>query len=250
MSGMIRPRLISITCLAVAAFIISACHGPNRVADCGASGTTFDRDKTFAQINALCHAKEYAEAERVLREAIASIPASEGRADRIAAAVCRRRLAQVLSAARRFADAETEAETAYQALHDLYQPIEEYLTGDEQLARAAWVLGEIRLLSGRPAEAEELLSGALVWFEGLDAKSADTAVLLGVYGDCLAQLGKYSDAEDTTVQSYLRLVKLKGDKAPETLDALQRVIFLYQAWDRPDKVDEYLTSSGLTDSSR
>jgi tetratricopeptide (TPR) repeat protein len=247
---MIRPRHISITCLAIAALIISACHGPHRVADSSASGTTFDRDKTFAQIDALCHAKEHAEAERVLREAIESIPASDSRADRIAVAVCRRRLAQVLTAARRFADAETEGEIAYQALNDLYQPIEEFPTGDEQLARAAWVLGEVRLLAGRPAEAEELLSGALGWFEGLDAESADTAVLLGVYGDCLTQLGRYSDAEDTTVQSYLRLVKLKGDKAPETLDALQRVIFLYQAWDRPDKVDEYLTSSGLTDSSR
>lgn len=250
MSGMIRPRLISITCLAVAAFIISACHGPNRVADSDASGTTFDCDKTFAQVDALCHAKEYAEAEGVLREAIASIPASDSRADRIAAAVCRRRLAQVLAADRRFADAEVEAEIAYEALHELYQPIEEYPTGDEQVARAAWTLGEIRLLSGRPAEAEELLLEASIWFEGLDSASADTAVLLGVIGECLAQQGKYSDAEDTTVQSYVRLLKLKGDKAPETLDALQRVLFLYQAWDRPDKVDEYLAASGLTDSSR
>lgn len=246
---MTRPNFSIITCIVFAAFPLGGCQGPARVADSGPSEASFDRTKTFAQVDTLCNAKEYAEAELALRDAIASIPAAGSRADRISAAVCRRRLAQVLSADRRFDVAEAEAEIAYQALHDLY-PFEEYPTSDEQVARAAWALGEIRLTSGRPAEAEELLAEAIVWFEGLDAASADTAVLLGVFGDCLAQQGKYSDAEDTTVQSYVRLLKLKGGKAPETLDALQRVIFLYQAWDRPDKVDEYLTSSSLADSHR
>lgn len=224
-----------------------ACKGPG--AGEASSVAQSKTDNVLKAVDRSCADKKFSAAEALLRSSIADVEHSQARQDQIATGIYHRRLAQVLSEQGRYADAENEASVAYESLHGLFQPIEKYPTSDEQVARAAWVLGEVRLILRHPAEAEDILKEAAVWFEGIDPASADTSILIGLTGDCLAQLGRYEEAEDAIVQSYVRLKKMLGDNAPETLDAFQRVLFLYQAWERPDKVDEYLGSSILTGGS-
>ncbi len=66
-----------------------------------------------------------------------------------------------------------------------------------------------------------------------------TAVATSLIGASLAGLGRYEEAELPLVQSYTSIIDIKGQNDPNTVDALQRVISLYEAWGRAEKAAEY-----------
>lgn len=222
---------------------LAGCPAPE--AKTSSSATTKPPD-IGSKADDLIRTDKFTQAEALLRSAIASAPAPQSRDDQITAAALHRRLAQSLAGQQRYDEAEPEAQTAYDELQPLFEPAEDYPIGHEELARAAWTLGEINSTRREFEAAEALMRDAAMWFEAHQPTSLDTAILLGQVGDCMAQQGRYADAEDAVTQSYERLRKELGDAAPETLDALQRVIFLYQAWDRPDKIQEYLATNSVT----
>lgn len=222
---------------------VAGCPAPDSETSSSASG---DSPNVAAQADELIRADQFTQAEELLRSAIASAPKPMTRDEQIATASLHRRLAQSLAGQQRYDEAEPEAQSAYDELQPLFEPVEDHPAGHEELARAAWTLGEIKSIRRNFEEAEALMRDAATWFEAHKATSLDTAILLGQVGDCMAQQGRYADAEDAVVQSYTRLRKELGDAAPETLDAFQRVIFLYQAWDRPDKIQEYLATNSVT----
>ena len=59
-----------------------------------------------------------------------------------------------------------------------------------------------------------------------------------VHGTVLSALGRHEEAELLLVESYEGL-RASGERAPERLRALQRVINFYEARGQPDKADRY-----------
>ncbi len=65
---------------------------------------------------------------------------------------------------------------------------------------------------------------------------ADTESIIGA---CLTAAGRYEEAEPLLVRSYSLLRAELGETHRFTLDALQRIIDLYEAWGRPEQAAEY-----------
>lgn len=58
-------------------------------------------------------------------------------------------------------------------------------------------------------------------------------------GDCLVKLGHYEEAEPLLTESYDEMKTQRDIYDRYVLEALQRVIELYDSWDKPDKAAEY-----------
>ena len=118
--------------------------------------------------------------------------------------------------------------------------------GDSILAelreeREIALLGRIFVHLKRYKNAEPLLREALTIrrmrrnFPG-DWKTAKTESVLGA---CLTGLGKYGEAEPYLLRGYPIIAKDKGSDHRRTIEAIQRVINLYEAWNKPDKAAKY-----------
>ncbi len=96
------------------------------------------------------------------------------------------------------------------------------------------------LLSSRdPAIARVLLAQALETFYRTSPggwQAADAESILGAY---LTGLGRYEEAEPCLINGYEALRKIRGERAVYTSSALSRLLVLYEAWGRPDKLAEY-----------
>jgi len=60
-------------------------------------------------------------------------------------------------------------------------------------------------------------------------------------GNCLTNLKKFQEAESHLFESYIQLKEKLGKGDEFTLMALNRIIELYKAWNKPEKVAEYKT---------
>ncbi len=113
--------------------------------------------------------------------------------------------------------------------------------GDRSLTLTYFLveLGRVYMDQGRLAEAESLLREALDVRQQLLSGDRQLAISRGLLGECLTAMGRYEEAESLLLQSY----EVIREKAPErnlrTRQALQRLIDLYQAWDKPDRVAHY-----------
>lgn len=58
-------------------------------------------------------------------------------------------------------------------------------------------------------------------------------------GECLAAQKKFQDAETLTVGSYEELKASQGEKSLNTIDALNRVIKLYEMWNKPEDAERF-----------
>jgi serine/threonine-protein kinase len=113
---------------------------------------------------------------------------------------------------------------------------------DAGLDRAVYLrnLASALLPQGRPAEAEPLARKALrIFQESTSAPAWRVADARSVLGACLAEMGRYQEAEPLLVSSYSTLKKDPGDGAKYAPDALQRVVTLYTAWGNPARADVY-----------
>ena len=71
-------------------------------------------------------------------------------------------------------------------------------------------------------------------------------------GECLTRLGRYEEAAPLLVESYRVIAAQRPASDWETIQALERVVDLYQAWSKPEKAAEYraiLSGSVTPDSS-
>jgi len=62
-----------------------------------------------------------------------------------------------------------------------------------------------------------------------------------VLGASLSARGRFEQAEALLIESYPVIRNHRGEWARETVDALGRIIALYEAWGKPDKAGEYRT---------
>ena len=60
-----------------------------------------------------------------------------------------------------------------------------------------------------------------------------------ILGGCLTSMKRYAEAEPLLTSSYAVIAKQAGTGHPRTQAALNRVIQLYEAWDKPTKATEW-----------
>ena len=107
-------------------------------------------------------------------------------------------------------------------------------------ATALTVQGLILNKLGRSDEAEKILrEAAKLRRENLPAKHFMTALTEGALGECLTTQKRYDEAEALLVASYNDLKESQGEQTPRTVEALQRLTLLYDAWKKPDEAASY-----------
>ena len=102
-------------------------------------------------------------------------------------------------------------------------------------------LGRVMLHYNQPAKAEEFLREALdIRRNALPAGHWEIAEIESVLGGSLTQLGRFEEAETLLLASVPILRKAQGKESRITEEAVQHVLALYAAWNRPAKVKEFL----------
>ncbi|MHC4698115.1 MAG: tetratricopeptide repeat protein [Planctomycetota bacterium] len=93
---------------------------------------------------------------------------------------------------------------------------------------------------GRPEEAEPLLRESLeIRVNALPEGHWLTANTASVLGGCLAALGRFEEGERLLLESYPVLSATLGDDDWRVQEALNRIINLYDVWERPGKAAEW-----------
>jgi len=114
--------------------------------------------------------------------------------------------------------------------------------GPQHPSRAAFLrnLASALLAQERAAEAEPLAREALDIFRTKSPGSSRVAAAESVLGGCLAELGRFTEAEPLLLGSYAVLSREpEGSGARAARAALDRIIGLYTAWGRPEKAAVY-----------
>jgi hypothetical protein len=90
------------------------------------------------------------------------------------------------------------------------------------------------------AEAEATLRDALTLRTNYFPKGHHkTALTLGALGECLTTQKRYAEAEELLLTSHHDLNSSQGEQSPRTVEALQRVIELYEAWGKLDQTTRF-----------
>jgi hypothetical protein len=114
-----------------------------------------------------------------------------------------------------------------------------YGEAHEQSLRARYSLGGILLDLARPADAEPHLRAVLDAFRTAGPTDVRTIQAAGKLGTCLLSLKWYADAEPLLVENYEALRLAKGAPKPIIQAAGDRVVKLYEGWDKPEKAAEW-----------
>ena len=102
-------------------------------------------------------------------------------------------------------------------------------------------LGRMLADRGDLKEAVPLLRQGLgIQREGLPAQSPETTKTETILSDCLIRLHQFAGAEHVLQESYARLHDAAGkENVPAVAAVLDRLILLYESWERPNKAAEY-----------
>jgi len=111
-------------------------------------------------------------------------------------------------------------------------------------------LAQLKLARGDPNDAAEILRDVLaISRKTLSDDHWSTVYAESALGACLTALARYDEAEPLLVRSYTIMHRLRGSADRYVREALQRVIRLYHALDRPDKEAKYRAMSSRIDHS-
>ena len=109
-----------------------------------------------------------------------------------------------------------------------------------EVARPMTHLGRILVHFGRFSEAEPLLREALAIRKKRKSRGHwKTAKTESILGAALTGLGRFEEAEQHLLDSYPIIVKDRGSTHRRTIDALQRIINLYEDWNITEEADKY-----------
>jgi serine/threonine-protein kinase len=100
-------------------------------------------------------------------------------------------------------------------------------------------LAAVLVAQGRGREAEPLAREAISIFLASETNTWRRVDAESVLGSCLAAQGRFAEAEPLLLGSYPILKGDPGDGARYAPAALQRIVELYTAWDRPDRAAVY-----------
>jgi serine/threonine protein kinase len=171
-----------------------------------------------------------ADAEKLAREALSAGSKAHGERH-FMTGYYHTSLAGVLIKERKFPEAEKEARTAL----DIYNTA---LPADHQyVASAEHQLGEIMLETGRPADAEALLTAAVNRWQRTAAPKARVARSESALGEALSRLDRTKEAEKYLSESYRQLLEVAGAKDEATVAARRRLEKFYSARGEKDKLD-------------
>ena len=145
-----------------------------------------------------------------------------------------------LSLAKLYADmgAPAKAEPHARKALDLHLKI----YGQDHLyaARPKTLLGRILVSQDRWAKAAPLLREAIAIREKrLPPRNWKTAKSRSLLGAALAGLGRFEQAEPLLLAGYEIITEDRGPRHRRTYQALQRIIFLYEKWGKPQEAAEY-----------
>jgi eukaryotic-like serine/threonine-protein kinase len=107
-------------------------------------------------------------------------------------------------------------------------------------ATALMVQGMIYSQTGRTAEAEKLLREAVrIRVENMPETHFLRATANGALGEFLIAEGRFTEAESLLLNSYESLTKSQTPNSPRLRTALQRLVALYEKWNKPDVAMKY-----------
>ncbi|MEL7447868.1 MAG: serine/threonine-protein kinase [Pseudomonadota bacterium] len=175
----------------------------------------------------------YADAEPMYRSAleISTVAHGEGHAY-VAYDIVN--LANLLTDLDKPQEAETQFTKALGIYADALPPTHPYI--------ASALVGYARLLveQQRAGEAAEVAQRALtICDEALPPDHWLTAAGRSVLGESLVQRGDLAGAEALLVDSYPVLRDARGAQDARTQRSIERLVLLYDAWDKPDRAAEY-----------
>lgn len=193
-----------------------------------------DVSLTLNNLGSLLRAKgDYAAAERAHREALAIRIKLHGE-EHLMVSLSLHNLAAVLNEKGEVVEAEALWRRSL-AMRRKVVP-----AGHRTMAIALYSLGKLLLEKGEAASAEPMLREALVIQRKTSPKNDwsthDTASVLGA---CLTALRRYDEAEPLLTESYEGLKAGRGAGDKRTLEALNRLIVLYDSWSKAAKAAEY-----------
>jgi eukaryotic-like serine/threonine-protein kinase len=102
-------------------------------------------------------------------------------------------------------------------------------------------LASVLVSEGKAAEAEPRAREALAIFQVKSPAPWRVPDAESVLGGCLAALGRFPEAEPLLVKSYPALQHDKGEGAKHAPEARQRIVDLYTAWGKPERLAAYWT---------
>jgi tetratricopeptide (TPR) repeat protein len=106
--------------------------------------------------------------------------------------------------------------------------------GHPEIAGALLLVGRARLDAGQAKEGEPFLAEALaIRRKRLPPGSLAIASAAGVLGDCLRAQGRYAEAEPLLRSAQATLEKTPGVSPRRRRDAVDRLVKLYEAWNKP-----------------
>jgi serine/threonine-protein kinase len=112
--------------------------------------------------------------------------------------------------------------------------------GHADLAQSTSLLGLILTRAGKPAQGEPYLREALeIRRRVLPQGSWLIPNVQSALGECLTAQRRYAEAEPLLKQGYGGLKASLGEQHPRTVEALQRLVHLYDAWRKPEPAGEY-----------
>ena len=113
------------------------------------------------------------------------------------------------------------------------------------MGNAAVSLGDYFSRLGKPTDAEPYLRETLESYEGdLGLDHNWTLNARSLLGACLAQQGRYGESEPLLVSSFEGLLAGMGPQSPFTLSARQRLVDMYELWEKPEKAAQYRDLGG------
>ncbi len=111
---------------------------------------------------------------------------------------------------------------------------------DTQVATILVNMGNLLSDQGEFQRAEPLLSEAVEIREKvLSANDPEQASGRACLGQCLVGMARYEQAERLLLTGYLNLESTLGPKHERTVEAAKQLVRLYDAWQRPEKAEEY-----------
>jgi tetratricopeptide (TPR) repeat protein len=142
--------------------------------------------------------------------------------------------AQAFLALRQYAEAEAKINATLEIYRAASSPL--YVN----YPTALMVQGMIFSQTGRTADAEKLLREAVrIRSENVPETHFLRATANGALGEFLTTQARFPEAESFLLASYESLKKSQAENSPRTRLALQRLAYLYEAWNKPDRAAPY-----------
>jgi serine/threonine protein kinase/tetratricopeptide (TPR) repeat protein len=124
------------------------------------------------------------------------------------------------------------------------------ILGDEhpETLEAMGLLGRVYSKQGRYDEAEPLYRGILEAQRRLGIQNEKVLRQLVGLADLYVEQARYGEAEPLLQQQFQSRVEQFGPQHPHTLESLNNLITLYEAWNKPEEAEEWRTKLPETEA--